>query len=156
MRRHAVVSPNEAADRLSIQELVVTYARCADRRDAAGQMSLFTLDTHFVVYMDARNPVPSQEFHSREALAPVFADLTQYETTTHFIGQSTVTALSASRATGETYCLAHHVTNKGEKRHLMVASLRYHDTFAKVDDVWLFAERLLYVDWIDQRSLATN
>ena len=156
MRSHNTVSPDEAADRLSIQELVVAYAHCADRRDATGQMALFTPNTHFVVYMDAKNPVLSQEFHSREALAPVFADLNQYEVTTHFIGQSTLTALLADRATGETYCLAHHVTNKGEERHLMVASLRYHDTFARVDDVWLFAERLLYVDWIDQRSLATN
>jgi len=36
----------------------------------------------------------------------------------------------------------------------MVASLRYHDTFAKVDNVWFFAERLLFVDWIDQRPLS--
>jgi hypothetical protein len=34
---------------------------------------------------------------------------------------------------------------KDEKR-LMLASLRYLDTFAKTDGVWLFAERLLYVD----------
>ena len=154
MRSRDVVPPNEAADRLCILELVVAYARCADGRDATGQMSLFTPDTRFVVYMDAKDPVPSQELHSREALATVFADLNQYEATTHFIGQSTLTTLSADHATGETYCLAHHVTNKGENRHLMVASLRYHDTFAKVDDVWFFAERLLYVDWIDQRSLS--
>ena len=154
MRSHDFVPPNAAADRLSIEELVVAYAHCADRRDAPGQMALFTPDTRFVVYMDAKDPVPSQELHSREALATVFADLNQYEATTHFIGQSTLTTLSADRATGETYCLAHHVTNKGENRHLMVASLRYHDTFAKVDDVWFFAERLLYVDWIDQRSLS--
>jgi hypothetical protein len=153
MRSHDVVPPNEAADRLSIHELVVAYAHCADCRDAAGQMSLFTPDTHFVVFMDAKNPKPSQELHSRDALAPVFADLDQYEATTHFIGQNTLTTLSTDRATGETYCLAHHVTNKDGKWHLMVASLRYRDTFAKADNVWLFAERLLYVDWIDQRPL---
>jgi hypothetical protein len=153
MRSHDVVPPNEAADRLSIHELVVAYAHCADCRDAAGQMSLFTPDTHFVVFMDAKNPKPSHELHSRDALAPVFADLDQYEATTHFIGQNTLTTLSTDRATGETYCLAHHVTNKDGKRHLMVASLRYRDTFAKADNVWLFAERLLYVDWIDQRPL---
>ena len=154
MRSHDFVPPNEAADRLSIHELVVAYARCADRRDATGQMSLFTPDTHFVVYMDSKDPKPSQELRSRTALAPVFADLNQYEATTHFIGQNTLTALSADRATGETYCLAHHVTNKDGKRHLMVASLRYLDTFAKVDNVWLFSERLMFVDWIDQRPLA--
>lgn len=33
----------------------------------------------------------------------------------------------------------------------MVAFLRYHDTFAKVDAAWLFAERNLYVDWTETR-----
>jgi len=28
----------------------------------------------------------------------------------------------------------------------MLASLRYLDTFAKVEGAWLFAERLIYVD----------
>ena len=37
-------------------------------------------------------------------------------------------------------------------RRLMVASLRYLDTFVKVDDTWLFAERLLFVDWQDERG----
>lgn len=46
------------------------------------------------------------------------------------------------------YCLAHHVTVNGEKRRLMVASLRYDDTFVKKDGSWLFAERKLYVDWV--------
>jgi hypothetical protein len=34
----------------------------------------------------------------------------------------------------------------------MVASLRYHDTFAKQDGAWLFAERRLYVDWTETRT----
>jgi hypothetical protein len=62
----------------AIRELVEAYAHCADRRDAKGQISLFTPDTHFVVYMNAKDPKPSQELHSREALAPVFADLNKY------------------------------------------------------------------------------
>jgi hypothetical protein len=41
----------------------------------------------------------------------------------------------------ETYCLAHHVVVNGQSRRLMIASLRYPHTFAKVEDVWLFAER---------------
>jgi hypothetical protein len=40
------------------------------------------------------------------------------------------------------------------KRHLMVASLRYLDTFVKTDGAWLFAERLLFVDWADERALS--
>jgi SnoaL-like domain len=154
MSKHLTISPEEAADRLGIRELVEAYAHCADRRDAKGQMALFTADAHFVVYMNAKDPRPSQELHSRDALAPVFADLNKYDATTHFIGQSTIYTLTDNRAIGETYCLAHHVKANGENRHLMLASLRYHDTFVKPDAQWLFAERLLYVDWLEERALS--
>jgi hypothetical protein len=154
MSKHISISPEEAADRLAIRELVEAYAHCADRRDAKGQMSLFSRDTHFVVYMNAKDPKPAQELHSSQALAPVFAELNKYDATTHFVGQSTIFKLTDDRATGEAYCLAHHVTVEGENRRLMVASLRYLDTFVKVDDTWLFAERLLYVDWLEERTLS--
>jgi hypothetical protein len=154
MSQHVSISPEGAADRLAIRELVEAYAHCADRRDAKGQMALFTLDTHFVVYMNCKVLMPSQELHSREALAPVFADLNKYDATTHFVGQSTIFNLTADRATGEAYCLAHHVTASDGKRRLMVASLRYLDTFVKIDSSWLFAERLLYVDWLEERALS--
>ena len=154
MSKHISISLAEAADRLAIRELVEAYAHCADRRDANGQMSLFTPDTHFVVYMNAKDPTPSQELHSREALAPVFADLNKYAATMHFVGQSTILTLTADRGTGEAYCLAHHLTIEGEKRHLMIAALRYYDMFVKVDGSWLFAERLLYVDWVEERALS--
>ena len=152
MSKHVTLSPNQVADRLAIRELIEAYAHCADRRDATGQMSLFTADTHFVVYMNAKDPVPSQELHSREALAPVFAELNKYDATTHFVGQSTILTLTGDRGTGESYCLAHHVTSEGGRRRLMLASLRYLDTFVKMDDAWLFAERRLYVDWLEERS----
>ena len=44
MSTHMAISPKEAADRLAIRELVEAYAHCADRRDAKGQMALFTED----------------------------------------------------------------------------------------------------------------
>src|ERR1700739_4286568 len=116
MSKHVAISPGEAADRLSIRELLEAYAHCADRRDAKGQMSLFTAETHFVVYMNAKDATPSQELHSREALAPVFAELKQYEATTHFLGQSTIFTLTSDRAAGEAYCLAHHVALEGGKQ----------------------------------------
>jgi ketosteroid isomerase-like protein len=154
MSKHVAISPGEAADRLAIRELVEAYAQCADRRDAKGQMALFTPDTHFVVYMNAKDPTPSQELHSREALAPVFADLNKYAATMHFVGQSTILTLAGDRATGQAYTLAHHLTVESGKRRLMIAALRYADTFVKEDGAWLFAERLLYVDWLEERALA--
>jgi hypothetical protein len=154
MSKHVTISPEEAADRLAIRELVEAYAHCADRRDAKGQMALFTADTHFVVHMNAKDSKPSQELHSREALASVFADLNQYAATMHFLGQTTILTLTRDRGTAETYCMPHHVTIDGGNRRLMIAALRYRDTFVKVVGAWLFAERLLYVDWIEERPLS--
>jgi len=154
MSKHVTISPVEAADRLAIRELVEAYAHCADRRDAKGQMALFTPDAHFVVYMNAKDPTPTQELRSRDALAPVFADLNQYAATMHFVGQSTILTLEADRATGEAYTLAHHLRIADGKRGLMIAALRYTDTFVKTEGAWLFAERLLFVDWLEERDLS--
>src|SRR5258708_15112397 len=154
MSKQVSISANEAADRLAIRELVEAYAHCADRRDAKGQMALFTADTHFVVFMNAKDPTPSQELHSREALAPVFAYLNQYAATMHFLGQTTILTLTRDRCAGETYSMPHHLTIDGESPRLIVAALRYIDTFVKMDGAWLFAERKLYVDWIEDRKLS--
>ena len=153
MSKHVTISPEEAADRVAIRELVEAYAHCADRRDAKGQMAIFTADTHFVVYMNAKDPTPSQQLHSRDALAPVFADLNQYAATMHFLGQTTILTLTRERGTAETYCMPHHLTIDREKRRLMIAALRYSDQFVKIDGAWLFSERRLYVDWIEERAL---
>src|SRR2546425_264625 len=154
MSKHIRISPEEAADRLAIRELIEAYAHCADRRDAKGQMSLFTEGTHFVVFMNAKDPTPSMDLHSRDELAPVFADLNQYAATMHFLGQTTILTLTSDRGTAETYCMPHHLTSDGKTRHLMIAALRYMDTFVKMDGTWLFAERQLYVDWLEQRELS--
>jgi hypothetical protein len=147
---HAEVTAAEQADRLAIRELVDAYAHCADRRDAEGQKALFTDDTRFVVYMEGQGSEPTQVLDGREALTPVFAALNAYQSTMHFNGQSTV-ELDGDRATGESYCIAHHLFTEAGERRLMVAFLRYHDTFVKRDAGWWFAERLLYVDWTETR-----
>lgn len=145
------MTPGEAADRLAIRELIDAYAHCADRRDANGQMALFTENTAFHVFMDSRSPEPTYVLHGRDALASVFADLNQYQATTHFNGQSTI-RLEGNSATGESYCIAHHLKVDGDNRTLMVASIRYLDQFVKQRGAWLFAERKLMVDWVDTRT----
>jgi hypothetical protein len=122
LRGNAGITSAELGDRLAIRELVDAYAHCADRRDAQGQKSLFTEDTHFVVYMEGQ-------------------------------GSSTIT-LDGDHATGESYCIAHHLFTEDGERKLMVAWLRYVDTFVRAGDAWLFAERNLFVDWTETRPSA--
>ena len=152
MAAHTELTPSEAADRLALRELFDAYAHCADRRDADGQKALFTVDTRFAVYMDGGGSEPSYVLEGREALTPVFADLNRYEVTTHFNGQSTVT-IDGDRATGESYTIAHHLFTENGERKIVVASLRYLDTFAKIDGSWYFGERNLLVDWSETRPL---
>jgi hypothetical protein len=144
----------EVADRLALRELFDAYAHCADRRDAEGQKALFTEDTRFAVYMDGEGSEPTYVLEGREALTPIFEDLNRYEVTTHFNGQSTVT-IDGNGATGESYTIAHHLYTEDGNRKIMVASLRYLDTFAKLDGRWYFAARELILDWSETRSMST-
>ena len=154
MASHTTISPQEAADRLAIRELVDAYAHCADRRDAKGQMALFTEDTRFLVFMDATATEPTQELHGRESLAPVFDNLNTSAAPLHFNGQSTVSP-GGDQATGESYCLAHHLSvGEDGQRTMMIASIRYLDEFVKQDRQWLFAERRLMVNWTETRPFA--
>ena len=145
------MSAGEAADRLAIRELFDAYAHCADRRDAKGQMALFTPDTRFLVYMDSKSGKPTQELHGRESLAPVFDNLNTYQATMHFNGQSTV-VLDGDRATGESYCIAHHLYEVDGQRTLMKAYIRYLDQFAHHPTArgCLPSARLM-VDWTETR-----
>jgi hypothetical protein len=152
MASHSTLSPQEAADRLAIRELFDAYAHCADTRDAEGQKSLFTTDTRFEVYMDGPGREPSSVLEGREALSPVFDDLNRYEATMHFNGQSTV-VLDGSRATGDSYTIAHHVYTEDDTRMMMVAWLRYLDTFIKIDQAWSIAERKILLEWSETRPL---
>jgi hypothetical protein len=141
----------ESTDRLAIRELFDAYAHCADRRDAEGQKALFTVDTRFAVFMDGEGTEPTYVLEGREAFTPVFADLNRYDVTTHFNGQSTVT-IDGNRATGESYTIAHHVYTEDDRRKIMIASLRYLDTFVELEGSWYFAERNLIVDWTETRT----
>ena len=72
--------------------------------------------------------------------------------TTHFNGQSTVT-IGRDRATGESYTIAHHLFTEDGDPKIMIASLRYLDTFTKIDGRWYFAERKLILDWSETRVM---
>ena len=103
--------------------------------------------------MNGADSEATEDLHGREQLTPVFAALNQYEVTMHFNGQSTV-SLEGARASGETYCIAHHVFVADGVRTIMLAYLRYVDPFVKEDGAWRFGERNLYLEFSDTRALA--
>jgi len=100
--------------------------------------------------MSREGTEPTYVVEGREALTPIFADLNQYEATTHFNGQSTV-EINGEGASGESYTIAHHLFAADGVRKIMIASLRYLDSFAKIDGAWYFKERNLILDWSETR-----
>jgi hypothetical protein len=62
----------ELEDRIAIRELIDQYAYCADTRDAQGQMSLFTADTNFEVFLDSKSSTATQVINNRQDLFPCF------------------------------------------------------------------------------------
>ena len=138
----------EMDDRIAIRDLIDRYAICADTRDAQGQMAIFTEDTNFEVYYDPKSDTPSEVYSGRQSLFPVFDNLNTFLATMHFNGQSTL-RLEGDKATGVTYCRAHHLNVKDGMQKIMIAGIRYYDTMVKRDGVWLFSERKLKVAWIE-------
>ena len=150
----------ELADESAIRELIDAYADCADRRDVAGQMALFTENTELVVFADSLNSEPTQRFRGRAALVPVFDELKNYRVTMHFNGQST-TSVDGARASAVTYCQVHEL-GVDEKppgglktvRSLTITAIRYLDSFIKSDGKWLIRQRQVVVDWTETRPLS--
>jgi hypothetical protein len=56
-------------------------------------------------------------------------------------------------ATGDSYTIAHHVFTGQGARQIVIASLRYLDTFTRIDQGSYFAERNLLLDWSGTRSI---
>jgi len=136
-----------------VDKCINDYATYADKRDAQAQRNLFTQDGKMVVYYPWGDADKPDIVQGDAALLQTFENLKQYQHTLHVIGQKTIT-LNQDSATAYVYTVAHHVTlNDDGSRTLMVAYLRYEDTLIKQDGVWLFSERVLYADFIENRPL---
>ncbi|MFB2554864.1 nuclear transport factor 2 family protein [Herbiconiux liangxiaofengii] len=146
-------SDDWVAERLEIRDVIDRYAHHADRRQPKEQAAVFTADGTVLLYEgDPNATAPVQTVSGRDDLTSTFAGLiAQYDATTYLNGQSTIERTGPASATGETYCLAYHVLRENDQRMLLTMSIRYLDSFTKIDGSWLIAERKLIFDWTDRR-----
>lgn len=138
-----------------IHTLINNYATYADTRQTKAQFDLFTKDGSMSVYYPW-NKGKAEEINTSEKMLATFEALKQYEKTVHFIGQVEI-ALDSEKprqASAYVYTIAHHVLTKenGEKS-LMIAYLRYDDSFEKTESGWKFKHRELHADVIENRDL---
>ncbi|WP_213816845.1 nuclear transport factor 2 family protein [Glaciihabitans sp. dw_435] len=150
MSIHTAISPEEAADRLAIRELIDAYGTFADRRLPEQQADLYIPAGRTLVFQGSSS-VPDAVLTTRDQHIEGFSTLSQYSVTTHFNGQFTIELDGADQATGKGNCLAHHLLETEDGRSLILMSIRYEDRYAKRNGEWLFAERRLLIDWTDTR-----
>lgn len=141
---------HELADRLAIRDLVDRYARAADRVDGAAAAALFTEQGALRIFERGRDE-PVRERLGREAIAVAFAGLSRYEVTLHVVANHLVD-LDGDVATGETYCLAHHVRSLGEgaERSDYLMAIRYLDDFVRTAEGWRFSQRRLHLEFTQE------
>jgi len=143
------VTPEQAADRLAIRELIDAYAHHADFRQPEKQYSLYADGDRTLVHMGSTESEPQVLTTAEEHLTG-FGALSQYVATMHLNGQSTI-VLDGDAATAETYCLAHHLREDEDGRTLIVMAIRYEDVLTRTSGGWRFAERRLVITWTDTR-----
>lgn len=142
-------------DKELIELTIDNYATYADTRQTQKQADLFAPDGGMTVYYPWNDPTKPELVDTQEKLIKTFEDLKQYDHTFHFIGQKDITLSDdGNHANAYVYTIAHHVlTNEKGERSLMVAYLRYNDTLRKQSGNWLFVNRDLHADFIENRLL---
>jgi SnoaL-like protein len=141
------------SDRLAIQDLAARYARGVDRRDFELLDTVFTRDARLAVhYGDPAKVEPRNDMRGAAQILKGMRTILRYRATTHFIGNQTM-SLEGDQARGETYCLAHHIHEQDGRWLDYVMSIRYADHCVRDSGVWRFAERVLAVDWTEERPV---
>jgi SnoaL-like domain len=138
-------------DQLALRSLGEEYARAVDRRDRDAFLRVFHPDGALVLLDHADPSTVTATLNGHAELARVTDRIQTYDRTFHFIGNSTY-EIDGDRATGEVYCLAHHLNpnRHGGTDHVML--IRYQDTYSRRDGRWGIDERRLITDWTETRA----
>ncbi len=142
---------SEVADTLAVRALALAYAHHADRREPDSLAALF--EPEGVLRMVGRNDEANAAVsRGHRQIASAVGGLRRFDTTYHLVANHLVD-LAGDEATGEVYCVAHHVHEEDGRRTDFVMFIRYRDRYRRHDERWLFAERETYVEWTEDRAL---
>ena len=125
-------------DRLALRELADRYARAVDRRDWALAASLFSEDCVL--------QGPGYQLVGRAKILAGLRLIDRYSATQHSVHNQLV-EVDGDRATGETYCTAHHVYERDGRQRMLDWGIRYQDHCEREAGAWRYARRDLVLDW---------
>ncbi len=136
MTSDALVSQRE--DELAIRDLANRYARMIDRRDWPELPRVFTPDCE----------LSGQGYLMRghAELGAGLRKIDMFSATQHCV-LNQVTCLDGDRATGEFYCIANHIHERGGVSYKLDMGIRYDDHYLRTPDGWRLAKRVLNLIW---------
>lgn len=126
-------------DKLALKDLVDTFSNLADEKKVSEQMDLFTDDAEVNTYIGGELVF---EMKGKKQIEEVFTNfLSSFHTVYHLNGQHTV-ILHGDKAEAINYCQVFLVENKESKDIQHAHSVRYQDTYKKVNGIWLISNRI--------------
>ena len=114
----------------------IRYALGADRRDVDLFLSAFAEGAVLRVFDPATADTPVSTRDTPERLADVIERLRTYDATYHQLAQSAYEGETGDSATGEVYCVAHHL-DRGKGTDF-VMYIRYRDLYRSITPRNLF------------------
>ena len=88
-------------------------------------------------------------------MAAICEHLRAYQASMHCNGQSSM-RIDGLRASGVTWCLVHHLKVEGTVHTVMIAAIRYLDSYVKRNSAWLIRQRQVMVDWTATQTLTSG
>jgi hypothetical protein len=139
----------EVADRLSLRALVDRYAVAVDARDGDAFPALFLADGILAVH-EPGVPDPVAVFTGPDELRRVMGLLRDFGATFHLMANH-LCQVGGDVATGEVYCLAHHLVEGAAGTTDLCMVIRYRDSYARTPDGWRFRRRDVMRQWNEER-----
>jgi hypothetical protein len=136
-----------------LRALSERYAQAVDRRDREQFVGVFVPDATVEVRLPGTGEDELMVQHGHDEIGPIIEFVATYPRTMHMLGQSTYEH-DGDHATGEVYCLAHHLdpARNGPSNYVMY--IRYDDRYRRVDGQWRIEKRRVNIDWTDRRIAA--
>lgn len=148
-----MTAADRTADELALRRLAARYAAGADGGDGLAYAGVFLPDASVQVYRvpDVDTPVTVMTGHDELAKVPGILQK-RYARTLHLVGQA-LYEIGDDEATGEVYCLAHHLTAGRHGGTSYVMHMRYEDDYRRDEQgYWKIARRVAFIDWTETRA----
>jgi SnoaL-like domain len=154
-------SPEGPSDTDELRALSAAYAAAVDGRDGEGFAELFVETGELLVPDSPADGHPVVSRAGTDSLRSVPEGLRRFERTFHQVSNHRF-SIDGDRATGDVYCIAHHVSAVSSDRAGTTGTagtdtvwfIRYDDRYARTRQGWRFERRALHLQWVEERPVS--